>query len=311
MPDEGGQSIRSAITAYLDDKAQQSLSKSWISKIKRDMESLATWCDQEAILLLSELSLRNLEPFRKTWTGVPISRRKRQERLRSFYLYCMRHRWVSENTAANLSIIKVTDPPKMPLTKKEFKRVLECATHYNPRSSDRDWRRRRATTMLLLLRWSGLRLGDAARLERAALGAGGSLRLYTSKTGEGVYIPLPNHAVKALRALDNPNQRYFFWNGTSTKESAVVRWWGTIKSIFRAAGIPDAHPHRLRDTFAFECLLAGVPLDQVSILLGHSSTKITEKHYSPWVRARQQQLEESVRKSWAAEQSHRPLHKQP
>jgi hypothetical protein len=47
-------------------------------------------------------------------------------------------------------------------------------------------------------------------------------------------------------------------------------------------------------------LLAGVPIDQVSILLGHSSVKITEKHYSPWVLARQKQLERSVRKAWTA-----------
>ena len=65
-----------------------------------------------------------------------------------------------------------------------------------------------------------------------------------------------------------------------------------------SAGLPDAHPHMLRDTFAVEMLLAGVPLDQVSILLGHRSVKITEKHYAPWVRARQEQLEQSVQRSW-------------
>jgi integrase/recombinase XerD len=53
-----------------------------------------------------------------------------------------------------------------------------------------------------------------------------------------------------------------------------------------------------RDTFAVELLLAGVPLDQVSLLLGHSSVKITEKHYAPFVKARQQQLEASVRMAW-------------
>jgi integrase len=55
----------------------------------------------------------------------------------------------------------------------------------------------------------------------------------------------------------------------------------------------------MRDTFAVEMLLAGVPIDQVSMLLGHSSVKITEKHYSPWVKARQDQLAASVRNAWA------------
>lgn len=58
----------------------------------------------------------------------------------------------------------------------------------------------------------------------------------------------------------------------------------------------------LRDTFAVECLLAGVDIKDVSELLGHSSIKITELHYSPWVKARQDRLSNSVRKSWDAQQ---------
>jgi len=45
-------------------------------------------------------------------------------------------------------------------------------------------------------------------------------------------------------------------------------------------------------------LLKGVPLDSVSKLLGHSSIKITERHYAPWVKARQEQLEAEVRRLW-------------
>jgi integrase len=53
-----------------------------------------------------------------------------------------------------------------------------------------------------------------------------------------------------------------------------------------------------RDTFAVELLLAGVPIDQVSLLLGHSSVKVTEKHYAPFVKARQAQLAQSARMAW-------------
>jgi integrase len=40
----------------------------------------------------------------------------------------------------------------------------------------------------------------------------------------------------------------------------------------------EGHAHRFRDTFAVELSLAGVPLERVSILLGHTSVKITEEH---------------------------------
>jgi hypothetical protein len=41
-----------------------------------------------------------------------------------------------------------------------------------------------------------------------------------------------------------------------------------------------------------------MPLDQVGALLGHQSIKVTEKHYAPWVKARQEQLEVAVRKTF-------------
>ena len=54
----------------------------------------------------------------------------------------------------------------------------------------------------------------------------------------------------------------------------------------------------LRDTFAVELLLAGVPIYDVSLLLGHSSVKTTEKHYAPFVMARQEQLTDYVKQAW-------------
>ena len=64
----------------------------------------------------------------------------------------------------------------------------------------------------------------------------------------------------------------------------------------------NAVSHRFRDTFAVELLLAGVPIERVSILLGHQSVRVTEKHYNPWVRSRQEQLEADVRNAWKADE---------
>ena len=35
------------------------------------------------------------------------------------------------------------------------------------------------------------------------------------------------------------------------------------------------------------------------MLLGHSSIRVTERHYSPWVRSRQEQLEADLERAWA------------
>lgn len=69
-----------------------------------------------------------------------------------------------------------------------------------------------------------------------------------------------------------------------------------------AGRMPEAMPsHMFRDTFAVELLLAEVPIEQVAMLLGHSSVKMAEKHYLPWVKARQDQLTSSVRRAWLPE----------
>ena len=54
----------------------------------------------------------------------------------------------------------------------------------------------------------------------------------------------------------------------------------------------------LRDTFAVELLKKGVSLETVSILLGHSSVRITERHYRPWVKTLQDNLEKEVARAW-------------
>jgi integrase len=85
----------------------------------------------------------------------------------------------------------------------------------------------------------------------------------------------------------------------------TLRWYavqrgevGVPTVVFMEAVIRHGHAHRFRDTFAVGLLQAGVPMDQVSVLLGHSSIKVTKQHYSPWVGARQEQLEADVRRTW-------------
>jgi integrase/recombinase XerD len=152
--------------------------------------------------------------------------------------------------------------------------------------------------LILLLRYSGLRIRDAVTLRRDRIQKD-KLFLYTAKTGTAVWCPLPKQVVEALHAIPLPTDaQYFFWTGESQPKSCVGDWQRSLRRLFKLGGVPDAHAHRFRDTFAVELLLAGVPLERVSILLGHQSVRITEKHYSPWVAARQEQLESDVRRTW-------------
>ena len=53
-----------------------------------------------------------------------------------------------------------------------------------------------------------------------------------------------------------------------------------------------------RDTFTVELKKRGLSLETVSMLLGHASIKVTEKHYKPWVKTLQDKLETEAMKGW-------------
>jgi hypothetical protein len=46
------------------------------------------------------------------------------------------------------------------------------------------------------------------------------------------------------------------------------------------------------------CAFVPVPAP-ISVLLGHSSIRITERHYAPWTRSRQEQIEADLKTAWS------------
>ncbi|HJX85288.1 MAG TPA: site-specific integrase [Candidatus Angelobacter sp.] len=121
-------------------------------------------------------------------------------------------------------------------------------------------------------------------------------------------LPSRRVVASALRQLPSSNPSYFFWSGVGQPHNAVHGYQRSFRKLFRLADLrrPDGarkpcRSHMFRDTFTVELLLAEFPINQVSALLGHRSIKMTEKHYLPWVKARQKQLTASVRRSWFSE----------
>ena len=80
-------------------------------------------------------------------------------------------------------------------------------------------------------------------------------------------------------------------------------WSDKVSRAFAVAGIADVcfmKSHRIRDTFAVDLLEKGVPMEEVSKLLGHESIRTTEKHYAKWVKGRQDRLDDLVVGTWKA-----------
>ena len=124
-------------------------------------------------------------------------------------------------------------------------------------------------------------LGDVATLSTDRL-IGNKIQLYTQKTGVPVYCVLPQFVADLLECLPRISDRYFFWTGNSTIHTVNGIWQRTLQALFKRAEITNGFAHRFRDSFSVSLLLAGVPIEQVSILLGHSNIRVTQQHYNPW-----------------------------
>ena len=248
------------------------------------------WCESKGYRLFRQLTVDALREFQTTWTDGPLYATKNLERLRAFFAFALDAQWIQRNSVASLKQPKAVDKPTMPFTLDEMERILVACDEY-PGNRDR------MRAFVLTMRYSGLRIGDVIALEASRL-TGNKLLLYTAKTGTPVHLPLPPTVVDALGKLKtNGNGRYFS-TGNARPQTARANWSRYLDTVFRLAKVRNGHSHRFRDTFAVSLLEKGVSLDNVSVLLGHSSVRITERHYKPWVKALQTQLEHEVALTW-------------
>jgi integrase/recombinase XerD len=290
--------IITAHQKFMADAEARKLNQATLYKYRLLFRHLDKFAESSKLEFLDQLDLDTLATFRATWTEGPRTSLKKLERLRAFMRFAEKRKWIDGNPAIDLKAPKVPNKPTLPFTREEMISILTALGPYGKSAGLRNGQRLKA--FVLLLRYSGMRIGDAVQLGVNRL-QGNKLLLHTEKTGVHVYCVLPDIVTKALEAAPHSSQNYFFWTGQSTVRSAKGKWQRRLQRLFEFASLVGGHAHRFRDTFAVELLLAGVPLDRVSILLGHTSIRITERHYAPWTRSRQEQIEADLKATWRAD----------
>ena len=291
--------LAEAWTDFLADLDARCLAESTVRKYKLLRRQIEEFARKKGLRFLVEFNLPTVSEFRGTWSDGPRSSGKKLERLRAFLRFAQRRKWVAENPASELKAPRVTLSPTMPFELDEIIRVLAAVNEYKDEFPGRGAdNARRIRALVLVLRYTGMRISDAVRLSGDRLD-GNRLFLYTQKTGVAVKTVLPDFVLRALEATPKTSGDYFFWDGTANLETIVGSWRKRLARLFELAKVESAHPHRFRDTFAVELLVAGIPIERVSVLLGHQSVRITERHYAPWVRARQEQLEADLASAWS------------
>jgi integrase/recombinase XerD len=140
-----------------------------------------------------------------------------------------------------------------------------------------------------LLRYGGLRIGEAVALEQRYVDLDrGEIRVHVSKSDSGLRtIPIHDRLRAELEMwfakLDREGRRRGDLPLLVTSRGTPMKaqfGWRIIQRSAERAGIRKVSPHVLRRTFATDLLNSGVRMEVVSKMIGHADTRITQEAYA-------------------------------
>jgi integrase/recombinase XerD len=297
-----GPALAECIEKYLASRAQE-LDERTLDQHRVALERLRLYLAAQGIFYVHDLTVDHLETFKTA--GLPsqmkgTTRATADAKIRCFLRTAFRRGWLKEHLVERVTPVKAVYEEKEPYSDEEVKAILDEALKLD--GGTRGYAKHPGTFRLLLelMLETGMRVGDAVRFDPKRLEKGDTMWIYNftpakqkraekRKTLEA-YIPDGlKRRIDECQWLtpDGP-----FWYGSSKDPDALAQAvYERMQGMGQRCGISDCRPHRLRDTFAVRKLLAGMQLEDVSRLLGHSSIKITETYYARWTSGRKRRLE--------------------
>jgi integrase/recombinase XerD len=301
-PMTAARTIRTAYEDFLVAKKVKEISTEAYKKYEREILRFVVFCEHRNIFTLEALDITLLTAYKATWPKLYPSSATRalvQQLLRVFLNYCHGAGWITR--VPKMDAVKIDQPPTLPLTEKEYERLLAAVPlEFTNGTAGR------VRAIIQLMRWSGLAVRDASCLLRAdiILHAKGKYHVRTErqKTGVHVRIPIPEAIAEEILAVGQRGSKHLFYETANGAELSFAQQCSRkISAAFTRAGIEcEGHmvSHRLRDTFAVDLLSKGVPMEEVSKLLGHKSISTTERHYAQWAKVRQDRVDALVTATW-------------
>ncbi len=325
LPDEG-KPISEAIEDFMQYTRDGNAKPSTLTKYQTLMDQLQAFADWKGLRYVQELNQDAVLEFRKAWEdenagykrgrekrpGVPLWRkqsiatcRRNVKTLRLLFKRCIDRKWIKDDPCTVVRFPKQQTSKRKEdikfLTAAEFAAVLGKCNGFTRQMPDYNKLRLRA--LILTMRWTGLRISDAVVLKTDNIN-GDVMHVLTKKASTPVQIPLHPELTAVLSQLKPYDGEYYFWNRRTqnSKASTVQHNFGKqLAEVFRDAGISTdmRHvAHALRNTFAVDLLEKGLPLETVSLLLGHQSIVTTEKYYADFSKGYMDRIEQRVRKVW-------------
>ena len=322
--------VADAAKVYMEAKQNAGLEPPTLQKLQKVCDRIREFSEASGILTLDGITLVHLT----TWPWgrylkATHSLRSNQERVKSFFRYFHNAGVIPKNPAAAWSRIKGKTEQVSGFSPAEFKHVLAAIpkvarVHTYSKNDRKNNVRTQAATkdvqqklraLVLVMRYAGLAIIDAACLERSQIFHKGNQyriqlksRQKTSKrdTLQPIDNAIPPFVGKELLSVLNGNPRYVFWNrdaGSGTaeaveKRTAVTYWHKWVRALLNAADLPDATSHKFRHTLAIEMIRHGASFEDVAAALGNTVGVVARFYSHEWAKVRQGRTDAALKAAW-------------
>lgn len=201
--------------------------------------------------------------------------------LSSFYGWAFDEELIEKNPMKRVEGIKQKKVQRKPLTEDEMELLREAAKNERDRA------------MIEFLYSTGCRISEMTAVDRNEIDWETREVIVTGKGNKQRIVYLSPRCISALRSYlklrKDKDPALFISEKHVEKDQGTGKWqWvenphrldkSSIECIIRKAGlragIDNVHPHRIRRTCATLALRRGMPIEQVSKMLGHESIETT------------------------------------
>jgi integrase/recombinase XerD len=287
-----GTTIADELTAFLLAKESAGRSQATLSFYAENVQIFIAFLESSGVNGNSWLKPETFEVFlvrERRRKLSPATVHARYRALRAFFNWLVGRGRVEYNPLLQVAEPSVPASAPRQVALAEVDRLVDAI----PRGDDATWTDARDRLVLVLLFWTGLRLGEMERLAVADVDTKQRLlHVRKGKGGKARYVPFPEGTGSLLLSylMARPP-----WSGPelllSNDGAGGVRGALTGEGIRQMlhrrctlAGVQYRNPHSFRHGFAMTLLNAGgMEMGVLSKLLGHSSVKTTQGIYADWM----------------------------
>ena len=255
-----------------------------------DIRDFFTWLEKKAISIksITPLDMTEYRAYLQIQGRKPSTVNRKLVSLRIFFNWLVQQKLILDNPAENIKPVTTQGLTPKWLTRQEQAALMRAVREkQNPRDE----------ALITLILHTGLRVSEVASLIREDIFIGersGKVIVRQGKGNKYREVPLNKTVRHVMQKWFKANPDGPLFPNRYKKPLSTRAIHNIISEYAYYAKLRDVSPHTLRHTFCKNLIDAGVPIDQVAMMAGHSKLDITRVYTAPSIDDLQSAVEKTA-----------------